>query len=125
MKCETSRKEELQELKTKARAVQVRLDLLEMQIGKIRQGVPETFQWKAFVDAGKCAGCGICQETCPVMAIAIEKIAWVEAQRCIGYGRCVYECPKGELFLRPSGLPALYQAGSWRRDNRGAIPIFK
>jgi len=44
MKCEMSRKEELQELKTKARAVQVRLDLLEMQIGKVGQGVPETFQ---------------------------------------------------------------------------------
>ena len=113
-----SRKKELRELKTKARAIQARLDFLEIRIGQIRQGVPAFSQWKAFVDAEKCVACGICQEACPTAAITIEEQAWVDAQRCIGFGRCVQECPKGALSLRPSGLTAQYQTRSWRRANR-------
>ena len=120
-----SRKEELRELKTKARAIQARLDLLKMRIGEVQRGARATYQWKAFVDVETCVGCGICREVCPVGAIAIEEIALVDAQRCIGCGRCVQECPKGALSLRPSGLPAKYQARSWRRANRGVISMFR
>jgi len=125
MKREMGYGEELRELGTKARAIQARLDLLEMRIGEIRQGACATSQWKAFVDAEKCAGCAICQKTCPVGAIVIEDCARVDAQRCIGCGRCVQECPEGALFLRPFGLPAQYQTRSWRRVNRGAIRMFR
>ena len=121
-----NRKEELRELKTKARAIQVRLDLLEMRIGGIRKGAPATSQLKGFVDVEKCVGCGICREACPVGAIVIEEIALIDAQTCIGCGRCVQECPKDALSLRPSGLPpAQYQIRSWRRANRGAVAMFR
>ena len=118
-----SRKEELQELKTKAREIQVRLDFLEMRIKVIQKGAPAISQWKAFVDAKKCAGCGICQETCPVGAIAIEECARVDAQRCIGCGRCVQECPEDALSLRPSVFTAKYQTRSWSRANKSSRKI--
>jgi Fe-S-cluster-containing hydrogenase component 2 len=122
---EMTRKEELRELRTKARAIQARLDLLDMLIGQIRQGTPATFKWKAFVDAEKCAGCGICKEVCPVGAIVVEDIARVDVQRCIGCDRCAQACPKEALSLRASGLPGQYRAISWRRGNRGKIPMFR
>ena len=120
-----NRKEELRELKTKAKAIQLRLDLLEMRIGATRKGAPATSQLKAFVDEKKCVGCGICQGVCPVGAIAIEEKTWVDTQKCIGCGRCVYECPKDALSLWPSALPAQYQTRSWRRANRGVISMFR
>ena len=125
MEHEMSHKEELRELKIKARAIQARLDFLEIRIGQIRQEAPATSQWKAFVDTKKCVGCGICQETCPVRAIGIEECARVDAQRCIGCGRCVQECPEDALSLRPSVFTAKHKPEFWKRGNRGAISMFR
>lgn len=108
-----TREEELQILKTKAKAIQARLHLLETRIGGLRRKAPASSQWTAFVDTEKCVGCGICQESCPAGAIVVKEIAQVNAQRCTGCGRCVQECPKDALSLRPFGIPDPYQKRSW------------
>jgi ferredoxin len=118
-----SRKEELQELKTKAGDIQVRLDFLEMRIKVIQKGARAISQWKAFVDAEKCVGCGICQDVCSVRAIAVEECARVDVQRCIGCGRCVQECPEDALSIRPAVFTAKYQTRSWSRANKSSRKI--
>lgn len=125
MKHEMSRKEELRELKIKAREIQVRLDFLKMRIGEIQQGAPSICQWKAFVDAEKCVACGICKETCPVEAITVEECAQVDAQRCIGCGRCVQGCPQEALSLRLSVFTSEYKSVFWKRGNRSPISMFR
>ncbi len=120
-----SRKEELQELKTRAGEIQVRLDFLEMRINQIQKGAPAASQWKAFVDAEKCVGCGICKDVCPAGAIAVDECARVETHICIGCARCVQECPQEALSLRPSVFTTKYKPESWKGGNRGPISMFR
>jgi ferredoxin len=53
----------------------------------------------AEVDVGACLGCGLCEDRCPVEAIAVYEVASVDAARCIGCGVCVTHCPEGAPVL--------------------------
>lgn len=53
----------------------------------------------ARVDAESCLACGVCEDYCPVKAIAIDETATVNLQQCIGCGVCVNQCPEGALAL--------------------------
>ena len=55
----------------------------------------------AQVDKDECTGCGICVETCPVEAIALNDndIAEVDEEACTECGACVDECPSEAISL--------------------------
>ncbi len=46
----------------------------------------------AVVDHDACTACALCEERCPVDAIAIDGVAVVDADKCIGCGVCTPTC---------------------------------
>jgi len=50
------------------------------------------------VDVERCAGCGLCVESCPRGAIhLIEGAARINPALCIGCGICARSCPQGAI----------------------------
>ncbi|HVI40822.1 MAG TPA: 4Fe-4S binding protein [Anaerovoracaceae bacterium] len=57
--------------------------------------------YRLAVDDGKCDGCKICVERCPVKACAIDERnkSVFEAEHCVGCGQCVKTCPQQARIL--------------------------
>lgn len=51
------------------------------------------------IDKDLCTGCGVCTETCPVTALAVEDDKVCVNDECIDCGACVSECPFNALSL--------------------------
>jgi len=70
-------------------------------------------------DEATCTGCGICEQYCPVRAIAVgeEGKALVDSERCCGCGMCTIHCPDEAVHLKPSErevfLPILVGDERW------------
>lgn len=47
-----------------------------------------------------CTGCGVCQDLCPVSAVALENgVPVIDDDWCIGCGVCVHHCPQEAAYL--------------------------
>jgi ferredoxin len=65
-------------------------------------GVANVVARSAFVnqvDEELCIACGLCAESCPFDALAVEDVAVVDRVRCVGCGVCTLACPEGALSL--------------------------
>lgn len=51
------------------------------------------------VDEQLCTGCGLCGDSCPNQAIAVNDLAVVVPEKCTGCGTCTDECPNEALHL--------------------------
>jgi NADH-quinone oxidoreductase subunit F len=61
-----------------------------------------------YIDAGKCAGCGICARACPIQAIKGGKrmVHVIDQSKCIKCGNCRDVCPaKFSAVAKISGRP--------------------
>jgi len=66
------------------------------------------------VNAGRCAGCGLCAEACPRGAIQVtEWKAHIDPSLCAGCGMCARVCPQHAIQSAvPAGWGASPQAAS-------------
>jgi len=63
----------------------------------------------AVVDADLCNGCGVCEERCPMEAIAPDgDTARVDEGKCIGCGVCAHHCPSEAVTLRRTGMRSVF-----------------
>lgn len=63
-----------------------------------------------YVDANKCAGCGICVEVCPAEAIRlVSGVATINQEKCTECQACVTVCPEGaiQVVSEPTRLPVV------------------
>ena len=53
-----------------------------------------------YVDGEKCAGCGICEDVCPVEAVRVsDGVARIDQDRCNECEACVEACPNEAILV--------------------------
>jgi NAD-dependent dihydropyrimidine dehydrogenase PreA subunit len=63
-----------------------------------------------YVDSEKCAGCGVCEDVCPVEAIRVsDGVARIDQNRCNECEACVETCPNEAILavIEPAEEKAL------------------
>lgn len=90
------REKELSALEERLRALEEQKKQTDQQIAEIKEG--RTKRPKAYVNTGKCTGCGICVDICPVGAIELREGKAIISDDCIACGQCVSECPSNAIL---------------------------
>ena len=56
----------------------------------------------ASVDNKRCVACGVCENTCPLVAVKVHRgcYAVVEETLCVGCGKCAKSCPAGCIEMK-------------------------
>ena len=56
----------------------------------------------AAIDKTRCVACGVCENTCPIVAVQAHRgcYALVQQDRCVGCGRCAKLCPVGCIAVK-------------------------
>ena len=64
---------------------------------------PQRSNYRAVIESEKCVSCGVCQERCPVDAIADDEQfkSKVDRTKCIGCGVCVIDCATEAIEMLP------------------------
>jgi ferredoxin len=53
-----------------------------------------------YVDSEKCAGCGVCEDVCPVEAVRVsDGVARIDQDRCNECEACVEACPNEAILV--------------------------
>jgi len=53
-----------------------------------------------YIDGEKCAGCGVCEDVCPVEAIRVnDGVARIDQYRCNECQACVEACPNQAILM--------------------------
>ena len=53
-----------------------------------------------YVDREKCAGCGVCEDVCPVEAVQVSNgVARIDQDRCTECEACVEACPNEAILV--------------------------
>jgi NAD-dependent dihydropyrimidine dehydrogenase PreA subunit len=53
-----------------------------------------------YVDGKKCAGCGVCEDVCPVEAVRVsDGVACIDQDRCNECEACVEACPNQAILV--------------------------
>lgn len=93
---EVSGKDDANALEEEARLLEKQLQDVKRRIDQVQKGKGKAV---AYVDPGKCNGCGVCVDYCPVDAIIMNDVALIDKQKCTGCELCIDKCPLDAITM--------------------------
>ncbi|MBW2637576.1 MAG: 4Fe-4S binding protein [Deltaproteobacteria bacterium] len=96
---DASVKDDSNALKEEARLLEEQLQDVKRRIEQAQDLVQGKGESLAYIDPGKCNGCGACVDYCPVDAIIMCDVAAIDKQKCTGCELCIDKCPLDAITM--------------------------